>query len=239
MSVGARWLKWLGRESTDRKIRGSNPTSVSRLPLSRLGQPGNIPALVLPSGGIATRPRKGVTAERLVSVQNAPELCERNTSFVFSDIRMRVHKELSKSFRKQSGVRQGCPLFSFLFKFVIKALEFVERFTYPGGCISSDFSVADEANARNCKARVALANLRHLWRIYGGMSMNLKEQWRKQGGGQPLTWQRDRKETTKRLGAVGAIRLPEWGPFDPHCVWLETLQDMAANRCQWRSCSFK
>ncbi|KAG5454706.1 hypothetical protein CSKR_104920, partial [Clonorchis sinensis] len=37
---------------TDRKVRGSNPTSASRLPLSKLGQPGNIPALVLPSGGM-------------------------------------------------------------------------------------------------------------------------------------------------------------------------------------------
>ncbi|GAA52622.1 hypothetical protein CLF_108468 [Clonorchis sinensis] len=27
-----------------------------------------------------------------------------------------------------------------------------------------------------------------------------------------------------------------WGPRDPHCAWLYTLQDMAANRCQWRSC---
>ncbi|KER29503.1 hypothetical protein T265_03878 [Opisthorchis viverrini] len=46
----------------------------------------------------------------------------------------------------------------------------------------------------------------------------------------------DMKEITKRLGAVGATRLPGWGPRDPHCAWLETLQDMAANRCQWRSC---
>ncbi|KAG5443057.1 hypothetical protein CSKR_112154 [Clonorchis sinensis] len=37
---GARWPKWLGREFTDRKVRGSNPTSASRIPLSRLGQPG-------------------------------------------------------------------------------------------------------------------------------------------------------------------------------------------------------
>ncbi|KAG5452702.1 hypothetical protein CSKR_102129 [Clonorchis sinensis] len=44
----ARWLKWLEREFTDRKVRGSNPTSASRLPLSRLGRPGSIPALVLP-----------------------------------------------------------------------------------------------------------------------------------------------------------------------------------------------
>ncbi|KAG5455066.1 hypothetical protein CSKR_104572, partial [Clonorchis sinensis] len=54
----------LERERTDRKVRGSNPTSASRLPLSRLGQPGSIPALVLPSGGMATRHRKGATAER-------------------------------------------------------------------------------------------------------------------------------------------------------------------------------
>ncbi|KAG5452465.1 hypothetical protein CSKR_110233 [Clonorchis sinensis] len=61
---GARWLKWLERELTDRKVRGSNPTSASRLPLSRLGQPGSIPALVLPSGGMAARHRKGATAEQ-------------------------------------------------------------------------------------------------------------------------------------------------------------------------------
>ncbi|KER23742.1 hypothetical protein T265_08433 [Opisthorchis viverrini] len=49
----------LGREFTDRKVRGSNPTSASRLPQSRLGQPGSIPTLVLPHGGIA-----GATAEQ-------------------------------------------------------------------------------------------------------------------------------------------------------------------------------
>ncbi|KER26335.1 hypothetical protein T265_06385 [Opisthorchis viverrini] len=43
-------------------VRGSNPTSTSRLPLSRLGQPGSILALVKPSGGVAVRPRKGATA---------------------------------------------------------------------------------------------------------------------------------------------------------------------------------
>ncbi|KAG5442256.1 hypothetical protein CSKR_100159 [Clonorchis sinensis] len=59
-----RWLKWLEREFTDRKVRGSNRTSASRLPLSRLGQPGSISALVLPSGGMAARHWKGVTAQR-------------------------------------------------------------------------------------------------------------------------------------------------------------------------------
>ncbi|KER31264.1 hypothetical protein T265_02455 [Opisthorchis viverrini] len=61
-------------------------------------------------------------------------------------------------------------------------------------------------------------------------------EWCKQRGGQPMTWQRSMKEMTKRLGAFGATRLPGWGPRDPHCAWLETLQDVAANRCQWRSC---
>ncbi|KAG5452512.1 hypothetical protein CSKR_103317 [Clonorchis sinensis] len=45
-------------------VRGSNPTSASRLPLSRLGEPGNIPAIVLPSGCMAARHRKGITAEQ-------------------------------------------------------------------------------------------------------------------------------------------------------------------------------
>ncbi|KER23764.1 hypothetical protein T265_08417 [Opisthorchis viverrini] len=45
-------------------VRGSNPISATRLPLSRLGQPGSIPALMLPSGGMAARHRKGATAER-------------------------------------------------------------------------------------------------------------------------------------------------------------------------------
>ncbi|KAG5452855.1 hypothetical protein CSKR_111353, partial [Clonorchis sinensis] len=55
--TGARWLNWLQREFTDRKVRGWNPTSASRLSLFRLGQPGSIPALVLPSGGMAARHR--------------------------------------------------------------------------------------------------------------------------------------------------------------------------------------
>ncbi|KAG5446496.1 Cleavage and polyadenylation specificity factor subunit 3, partial [Clonorchis sinensis] len=56
----------LERERTDRKVRGSNPASASRLPLSRLGKPGSIPALMLPSGGMAARHRKGATAERFI-----------------------------------------------------------------------------------------------------------------------------------------------------------------------------
>ncbi|KAG5445017.1 hypothetical protein CSKR_105029 [Clonorchis sinensis] len=36
----------------------------------RLGQPGSIPALVLPSGGMAVRHRKGVTAEGIIKKIN-------------------------------------------------------------------------------------------------------------------------------------------------------------------------
>ncbi|KER26734.1 hypothetical protein T265_06096 [Opisthorchis viverrini] len=60
-----RWPECLEREFTNRKVRGSNPTSASRFPLSRLGQPGSIPALVLPSGSVAVGHQKGATAEGL------------------------------------------------------------------------------------------------------------------------------------------------------------------------------
>ncbi|KAG5441968.1 hypothetical protein CSKR_110773 [Clonorchis sinensis] len=61
---GEEMTKWLEREFTDRKVRGSNLPSASRLPLSGLEQPGSIPALVLPSDGLTARHRKGVTVER-------------------------------------------------------------------------------------------------------------------------------------------------------------------------------
>ncbi|TGZ66134.1 hypothetical protein CRM22_005488 [Opisthorchis felineus] len=61
--------QWLEREFTDWEVRGSYPTYASRLSLSRLGQPGSIPALVLLSGGVAARYRKGATAERDTDLQ--------------------------------------------------------------------------------------------------------------------------------------------------------------------------
>ncbi|KAG5441664.1 hypothetical protein CSKR_103199 [Clonorchis sinensis] len=57
--------QWLEREFTDRKVRGSIPTSASRLLLSRLEQIGSIPALVLQTGGMGVRHRKGARAERM------------------------------------------------------------------------------------------------------------------------------------------------------------------------------
>ncbi|KER29760.1 LOW QUALITY PROTEIN: hypothetical protein T265_13302 [Opisthorchis viverrini] len=56
------WPKWLEHEFTDRKVRRSNLASASRLPLSRLGQPGSIPPFVLLSGDMAVSQRKGVPA---------------------------------------------------------------------------------------------------------------------------------------------------------------------------------
>ncbi|KAG5441470.1 hypothetical protein CSKR_109828 [Clonorchis sinensis] len=64
-------FKWLEHEFTARKVRGSNPTSAYRIPLSKLGQPDNIPALMLPCGGMAARHRKGVTAERFYFDNNS------------------------------------------------------------------------------------------------------------------------------------------------------------------------
>ncbi|KER30188.1 hypothetical protein T265_03342 [Opisthorchis viverrini] len=61
VSVGDEMAQWLERLSTNRKIRCSNPTSTSRLLLSRFEQPGSIPAFVLPSGGMHVDPRFQVT----------------------------------------------------------------------------------------------------------------------------------------------------------------------------------
>ncbi|KER21216.1 hypothetical protein T265_10404 [Opisthorchis viverrini] len=60
--------------------------------------------------------------------------------------------------------------------------------------------------------------------------------WRKPRGGQHMTWQKGVKEITKSLGVVGVVRLPGWGPRDPVCVWLETLQEMAANQRPPKMC---
>ena len=60
--------------------------------------------------------------------------------------------------------------------------------------------------------------------------------WRKVQGGQVMTWQRQMRSATSRLGTVGSCRLPGWGPRSPPFAWLETLRDMAFDRSQWRTC---
>ena len=60
--------------------------------------------------------------------------------------------------------------------------------------------------------------------------------WKRSRGSQVMTWYRGMKEATRKLAAVGQCRLPEWGPRDSAHKWLFTLEDMARDRCQWRSC---
>ncbi|KAG5441452.1 Transient receptor putative cation channel sub A member 1, partial [Clonorchis sinensis] len=57
-SRGTRPPKCVEREFTEQKVRRSNPTSASRLPLSRLGRPGSILALVQHVTGDVAAPRK-------------------------------------------------------------------------------------------------------------------------------------------------------------------------------------
>ena len=61
-------------------------------------------------------------------------------------------------------------------------------------------------------------------------------EWCRQPGGQVLTWQKVVKSKARQLGGVNRARLPGWGPRDTPLLWLYTLQDMAANRNQWRVC---
>ncbi|KAG5454637.1 hypothetical protein CSKR_106028 [Clonorchis sinensis] len=58
--------QWSERKSTEQKIRVSNPTPTSRLLLSRIGYPGSIPALVLPSDDVVNEHRRGIKAQRLL-----------------------------------------------------------------------------------------------------------------------------------------------------------------------------
>ncbi|TNN10218.1 endonuclease-reverse transcriptase, partial [Schistosoma japonicum] len=58
--------------------------------------------------------------------------------------------------------------------------------------------------------------------------------WKKARGGQTKTWQKSMKSLTSGLSHVGRCRLRGWGPRDESHQWLETLNDMAQNRSQWR-----
>ncbi|KER21990.1 hypothetical protein T265_09820 [Opisthorchis viverrini] len=62
------WTLQIGTTFATWTVRSSNPTSASRLPLSRLGQPGSIPALVFHSCGMAARYRKDPTSENMIWV---------------------------------------------------------------------------------------------------------------------------------------------------------------------------
>jgi hypothetical protein len=60
--------------------------------------------------------------------------------------------------------------------------------------------------------------------------------WKKQVGGQSMTWLRGMKSLTLPLSRIGRYRLPGWGPRDNPNLWLRSLSDIAACRSQWRSC---
>ncbi|CAH8447045.1 unnamed protein product [Heterobilharzia americana] len=215
-----------------------------------------------------------------------------------------------------------------------EVVECVDHFTYLGSRINPGGLVADEISARIQKARLAFANLRHLWRrrdirlsikgrvyctavrsvlLYGCETWPLKVEdtkrlqvfdhrclrnigripwchhvsnaevrcrvlgrrgksvdevvnllrlrwlghvlrmpshrlprhtmlaevgpdWKKARGGQTKTWHQCMKSLTVGLGHVGRCRLGGWGPRDKRNQWLETLDDMAQNRSQWRRC---
>ncbi|VDP44585.1 unnamed protein product [Schistosoma curassoni] len=55
--------------------------------------------------------------------------------------------------------------------------------------------------------------------------------WEKAKGGQTKTWNKFMNSLTS-----GRCRLPGWDPRDDSNRWLETLNDMAQNRLQWRRC---
>ncbi|KER24099.1 hypothetical protein T265_08143 [Opisthorchis viverrini] len=85
MRTGAGWTKWLERKFTDREVRGSNPTSASRLPLSSHGRPGSIPALVLHSCGMAARHRKDASFPSFFNrIQMETQLSPLNSAWLIS-----------------------------------------------------------------------------------------------------------------------------------------------------------
>ncbi|KAG5446638.1 hypothetical protein CSKR_108294 [Clonorchis sinensis] len=68
--------QWLDREFTDRKVRGSNPASASRLPLSRLGQP----AVAQPSCFLRVAWQLGT--ERVLQLNDFFQMIVLTTSFL-------------------------------------------------------------------------------------------------------------------------------------------------------------
>ncbi|KAG5441011.1 hypothetical protein CSKR_101241 [Clonorchis sinensis] len=107
----AQWLEH------DRKVRGSNPNSASRLFLSRLGQPGSIPALVLPSGGMAVRHRMGATAKAVTFSRGSVALafirCSQS-GLIIKDNRsavalFRCLSAMPYEGSTRAGILSGCP----------------------------------------------------------------------------------------------------------------------------------
>ena len=56
--------------------------------------------------------------------------------------------------------------------------------------------------------------------------------WKKQPGGQAMSWRTGMKKLTACLASVGPSHLSGWVPKDDDTRWLETLREMAQNRSQ-------
>ena len=101
------------------------------------------------------------------------------------------------------------------------------------------------ANARSIEEVMTLHRLRWLGHVLRMPDDRLAKRalfarpcswWKRQQGGQCMTWQRGMKTITTKLSRVGSCRLPGWGPKDQSHRWLETLTEMAQSRSQWRMC---
>ncbi|KER25299.1 hypothetical protein T265_07234 [Opisthorchis viverrini] len=263
--------QWLEREFACRKVRGSNLTSASRL-----GQPGSISAFVLPSGGMAARYHFMNELECLMTERESTSDCQfnscsdgysseltvylRNNQFyvcynndnnqqtLWNDVcapqrmitistRKNIELGLKKSFR--------CSTFSVRNCHATRRLHMdwdTARLPKPRQEKSSSNRGPSELELKYTQLLKMLSDEEASIRTRRSVVRNQPRQLRLlKIRRQPTTGfaffgARIMKEITKRLGAVGATRLPGWGPRDPHCAWLETLQDMAANLCQWRFC---
>ncbi|CAH8556687.1 unnamed protein product [Heterobilharzia americana] len=60
--------------------------------------------------------------------------------------------------------------------------------------------------------------------------------WKKARGGQTKTWYPCMKSLTVGLRHMEQRRPVGWGLWDKSKQWLETLSDMAENRCHWCRC---
>ncbi|KER28782.1 hypothetical protein T265_04473 [Opisthorchis viverrini] len=204
------------RKRSDRNVRGSNPTPASRLLQSRFGQSGSISAVVLPPAelqlDIAARKRQQAhhcqseTPKTEISIKLR---CHQQVSTVLS----RTHVSRTAARHRSQETTAGSQL-----PVCCNTLPVLR-------CHTTQRKHKGWDTARLPKPREEKSRARGRIR-----TRDLAPEWRKQRGGQPLTWRRSMKEIPKRLAAVGATRLPGLGPRDPHCAWLETLQDMAANQ---------
>ncbi|KER33182.1 hypothetical protein T265_00879 [Opisthorchis viverrini] len=91
------------------EVCGSSPTSASRLPLCKFGQPGSIPALVLHSGGMVVWHRKGAIAGRFFN------LVDHSNGLFFlvecsSQISIHTAKELTDKIWRDSSSGQSANL---------------------------------------------------------------------------------------------------------------------------------